>query len=137
MAHKIQKERTFSDILLLTPRSINMLSHSVTPIAYRSLKTLAQAILPCETEATELGLQQLDWKESTAGLYHHVGVIYDGVDIVCCLDQRKASMSEGDDTRVHAYAFKHNDIRMDTLVRLIKVMSKRSSQQSVKYAEFA
>lgn len=105
MAHKIQKERTFSDILLLTPRSINMLSHSVTPMAYRSLKTLAQAILPCKTEATELGLNWHSWRENTAGLYHHVRVIYDGVDIVCCLDQRKASMSEGNDTRVHADAF--------------------------------
>lgn len=39
---------TFSDSLLLTPSNINMLSHSVTPIAYRSLKTLAHAILPWE-----------------------------------------------------------------------------------------
>lgn len=37
---------TFSDSLLLTPSNINMLSHSVTPIAYRSLKTLAHATLP-------------------------------------------------------------------------------------------
>ncbi len=37
---------TFSVSLLLTPRSISMLSHSVTPMAYRSLSTLAQAILP-------------------------------------------------------------------------------------------
>lgn len=37
---------TFSDSLLLTPNNINMLSHSVTPIAYRSLRTLAHAILP-------------------------------------------------------------------------------------------
>lgn len=35
-----------------------MLSHSVTPMAYRSLKTLAQAILPCKAEATELDLNQ-------------------------------------------------------------------------------
>lgn len=56
--HKIQKVKnattdmplTFSDILLLTPRSINMLSHSVTPMAYRSLRTLAQAILPYKIE---------------------------------------------------------------------------------------
>ena len=37
---------TVSDILLLTPKSMSMLSHSVTPMAYRSLKTLAQAIRP-------------------------------------------------------------------------------------------
>lgn len=41
---------TFSDILLLTPRSINMLSHSVTPMAYRSLRTLAHAILPYKAQ---------------------------------------------------------------------------------------
>lgn len=133
MARKIQKERTFSDILLLTPRSINMLSHSVTPIAYRSLKTLAQAILPCKTEATELGLNQHGWKENTAGHYHHVRVIYDGVDIVCCLDQRKASMSEGNDTRVHADAFndKPNRYWYFSDVNAMFIMSKRSSQPSV------
>lgn len=38
--------RSFSDILLLTPSSISMLSVSVTPIAYRSLRTLAHDILP-------------------------------------------------------------------------------------------
>lgn len=43
--------------------------------------------------------------ENITRIYHHVGVIYNGVDIVRCLDQRKASMSEGDDTCVHAYAF--------------------------------
>lgn len=118
-----------------------MLSHSVTPIAYRSLKTLAQAILPCKTEATELGLNQHSWKENTAGLYHHVGVIYDGVDIVCCLDQRKASMSEGNDTRVHAYAFndKSNQYwyfgEVNALFIIYReVMGKKSSQWSVKCA---
>ena len=30
----------------LTPSSISMLSHSVTPMAYRSLSTFAEAILP-------------------------------------------------------------------------------------------
>lgn len=38
--------RSFSDILLLTPSSISMLSVSVTPIAYRSLRTLAHDIFP-------------------------------------------------------------------------------------------
>lgn len=42
---------------------------------------------------------------NTRGFYHHVRVVYNGVDIVCCLDERKASMSEGNDTCVHAYAF--------------------------------
>merc|ERR1719412_1315941 len=39
--------RSFSVILVDTAKSINMLSHSVTPMAYKSLKTLAQAIFPC------------------------------------------------------------------------------------------
>ena len=38
--------RSFSLIFWLTASSISMLSHSVTPMAYRSLSTLAQAILP-------------------------------------------------------------------------------------------
>lgn len=38
--------RSVSVILLLTPNSINMLSQSVTPMAYRSLKTLAHVIFP-------------------------------------------------------------------------------------------
>ncbi|CAK9814757.1 hypothetical protein ANTPLA_LOCUS8330 [Anthophora plagiata] len=38
--------RSFSVIFVLTPSNINMLSHSVTPMAYRSLITFAQAILP-------------------------------------------------------------------------------------------
>ena len=38
--------RSFSVIFVDTANSISILSHSVTPIAYRSLKTLAQAILP-------------------------------------------------------------------------------------------
>ena len=37
---------SFSVILVDTASNINMLSHSVTPMAYKSLKTLAQAILP-------------------------------------------------------------------------------------------
>ena len=37
---------SFSVILVETPINISMLSHSVTPIAYKSLKTLAAAILP-------------------------------------------------------------------------------------------
>lgn len=59
---QIQKERTFSDILLLTPRSISMLSHSVTPIAYKSLKTLAQAILPCKAATIRSEPRRLKWK---------------------------------------------------------------------------
>lgn len=55
-----QLRLTFSDILLLTPRSINMLSHSVTPMAYRSLRTLAQAILPYETNILKIK-QMTDW----------------------------------------------------------------------------
>merc|ERR1719470_649217 len=35
--------RSFSVILVETANNINMLSHSVTPIAYKSLNTLAQA----------------------------------------------------------------------------------------------
>ena len=38
--------RSFSVILVETAKSISILSHSVTPMAYRSLKTLAQAIFP-------------------------------------------------------------------------------------------
>jgi len=37
---------SFSVIFVDTPRSINMLSHSVTPIAYKSLSTLEHAIFP-------------------------------------------------------------------------------------------
>jgi hypothetical protein len=37
---------SFSVILVETAKSMSMLSHSVTPMAYRSLNTLAQAILP-------------------------------------------------------------------------------------------
>merc|ERR1711997_871454 len=39
--------RSFSVILVDTANNINMLSHSVTPMAYKSLRTFAQAILPC------------------------------------------------------------------------------------------
>merc|ERR1719189_2393367 len=38
---------SFSVILVDTASNINMLSHSVTPMAYRSESTLAHAILPC------------------------------------------------------------------------------------------
>lgn len=61
--------------------------------------------------------------ENATGLYHHVGVVYNGVDIVCCLNQRKASMSEGNDTRVHAYAFNDKTNLCDTLVRLMPCFS--------------
>lgn len=37
---------SFSVILVLTPNNISILSHSVTPIAYKSLMTFAHAILP-------------------------------------------------------------------------------------------
>ena len=37
---------SFSVIFVDTPSNINMLSHSVTPIANKSLNTLAHAILP-------------------------------------------------------------------------------------------
>lgn len=42
--------RSFSVILVETASNINMLSHSVTPMAYKSERTLAQAILPGKTE---------------------------------------------------------------------------------------
>ena len=42
----ITTSRSFSVILVEMANSINMLSHSVTPIAYTSLRTLAAAILP-------------------------------------------------------------------------------------------
>ena len=38
--------RSFSVILVDTASSMSMLSHSVTPMAYKSERTLAQAILP-------------------------------------------------------------------------------------------
>lgn len=40
--------RSFSVIFVLTPSNMSMLSHSVTPIAYKSLRTLAHAILPVQ-----------------------------------------------------------------------------------------
>lgn len=38
--------RSFSVILVEIPTNISMLSHSVTPMAYKSLNTLAAAIFP-------------------------------------------------------------------------------------------
>ena len=38
--------RSFSVILVETAKSMSILSHSVTPMAYRSERTLAQAIFP-------------------------------------------------------------------------------------------
>lgn len=112
---------TFSDILLLTPRSINMLSQSVTPMAYRSLKTLAHAIRPYQTEIQKWSNKRLAYAivrlphvtalvkvvlpKKRGDPYHHVWVINNGVDVICSLDQRKASVSERDHTGVHAYAF--------------------------------
>ena len=37
---------SFSVILVETANNMSMLSHSVTPMAYKSERTLAQAILP-------------------------------------------------------------------------------------------
>lgn len=47
-------------------------------------------------------------KKRRRGPYHHVRVIHNGIDVVCCLDKRKATMPEGDHTRVHANAFIKN-----------------------------
>lgn len=91
---------TFSVILLLTPRSINMLSHSVTPIAYRSLSTLAQAILPYKikvlkfkhiecchvNQAKSNSTIRFNHNKVKRAPHHHVGVVDDRVDIICCLD---------------------------------------------------
>lgn len=92
---------TFSVILLLTPRSINMLSHSVTPMAYRSLSTLAQAILPYKIQVlkfkhierwhvnqakSDTTIRLKHKKIRGVPYYHHVGVVHDRVDVICCLD---------------------------------------------------
>lgn len=50
---------SFSVILVETPINISMLSHSVTPMAYKSLKTLAAAILPEVISISSLEGQKL------------------------------------------------------------------------------
>uniref|UniRef100_A0A2M4CB85 Putative secreted protein n=1 Tax=Anopheles marajoara TaxID=58244 RepID=A0A2M4CB85_9DIPT len=47
--------RSFSCIFVLTASSISMLSHSVTPIAYKSLSTFAHVILPIMYGSSTIG----------------------------------------------------------------------------------
>ena len=61
--------RSFSVILVETAKSISMLSHSVTPMAQRSLKTLAQAIFP------EKKLQFFSTKKNYPDLYSFTKVV--------------------------------------------------------------
>lgn len=74
--------RSFSDILLLTPRSISMLSVSVTPIAYRSLRTLAHDIFPYRNQITRLVEINQVPKEDVHGSAHCIEVTFQNIYFV-------------------------------------------------------
>ena len=88
-----------------------MLSHSVTPMAYRSDSTLAQAILPCGRSQSSIGPVQTPFRAKAT--YLHVGILDQRVEEVRGLDQRQAGVAEGRDGGVHADTDPGVQIRLD------------------------
>lgn len=89
--------RSFSVIFVETANSINMLSHSVTPMAYKSLSTLAQAIFPKNQELIFVSKSLCLPCQCHPVPTLHVGILNKWVEKIRGLNQRQASMSQRSD----------------------------------------
>ena len=92
MTRGVTTWRSFGLSCSLTPSNISILSHSLTPMAYRSLRTLAQAILPCGERLRVADARSIykdthqecslyvSWYSQSPATYLHVRVLHKWIE---------------------------------------------------------